>query len=46
VVFSCESKISKNSLNGRIWCWTHDPKEPSEQNIIQIIRDGGGSMMI
>ena len=34
------------SSDGRVWCWTHNPKELSKWTFIQSVKHGGGFVMI
>ena len=46
MIFLDETKINMFSLDGRVWCWIHDPKEFLEWTIILSIKHDGDSIMI
>ena len=46
VVFSDETKINRFNSHGRTWCWVNDQKSLSDRAVKQIVKHGGGSLML
>ena len=46
VVFSGETKLSCFNLDGRTWCWIEDKENIHVRDVNQIVKHGGGSIML
>ena len=46
VIFSDESKFNRFCSNGISWSWSRDPHELSTCTVIEIVKHGGGGIMI
>jgi transposase len=46
VIWSDETKISRFGSDGRSWCWIGDGEDLQEHHVKQVVKHGGGSVMI
>jgi hypothetical protein len=46
IIWSDETKINRFGSDGRSWCWIGDGEDLQERHIKQVVKYGGGSVMI
>jgi hypothetical protein len=46
VILNDETKINLINSDGRSWCWLREGERPRPKHVSQIVKHGGGSIMI